>query len=389
MVKARVVRIENVDKAKEEIKKIGVYYKAIPFLYPKAVNICIKIENLSPWEAIIIKQEMLGKGGDVAVHKDVCRYTIEQSNILILGNINQYRRLIQKLQIQPFSLKEIGSEIKNIIDNIENSKFPYFVCKNYKVPIGGKTHKLGSMKIECKDLMTLEDEIEKLVVKAENFKHEIDILELHFIQDIEKSDSIVFLNKISTLINDIKACLNMPISIRASLKSIIETALNAGVDIISTEYEIESNITYQLASKHKSGIILNYCQQSTDLTEEDLIANILFELKREIKAANNSGINLESIMINPFDDGIRCEDIKNQLIILKNLKEFSTLGLPILFCINTESLIHYALYCGVNKLDALISLETLAVLNGAEVIKQSEGVESNNTLQFIDNLIRR
>ena len=70
----------------------------------KALFITMKIENVSPFAANIIKQEMLGKGGDVAVNS--VQLQRPDSDILIMEP-TQYNKLIYKLEMQPEALRRL------------------------------------------------------------------------------------------------------------------------------------------------------------------------------------------------------------------------------------------------------------------------------------------
>ena len=106
MVNARIIYIDNMHEAREEIRRIGVDASSIPWISPKALFITMKLENISTYAANIIKQEMLGKGGDAAVNRGVANFSVESSDILLMGTYSQYKRLVYKLGMQSGSLKK-------------------------------------------------------------------------------------------------------------------------------------------------------------------------------------------------------------------------------------------------------------------------------------------
>ena len=60
------ISIESLSDAKKEIKKIGSDPKSLDIMAPKAVFKVIKLEQVVLQDAIIIKQDMLSLGGEVA-----------------------------------------------------------------------------------------------------------------------------------------------------------------------------------------------------------------------------------------------------------------------------------------------------------------------------------
>ena len=122
MVNARIIYIDNMHEAREEIRRIGVDASSIPWLSPKALFITMKLENISTSGAKIIKQEMLGKGGDAAVNRGVANFSVESSDVLLMGTYSQYKRLVYKLGVQSGSLKKIADEIQRLLEGLEVGK---------------------------------------------------------------------------------------------------------------------------------------------------------------------------------------------------------------------------------------------------------------------------
>ena len=86
----------------------------------------IKIKNLKPQEATILKQAALALGFDAAVNRGVLDCTVESSDAIISGSFVQFKRLSQSIMRQPFRLKQLS---KLIIDAFSSQLKP-FVFKN-------------------------------------------------------------------------------------------------------------------------------------------------------------------------------------------------------------------------------------------------------------------
>lgn len=118
MKKPEVIHIKSISEAKSELQKIGVDKAGYRFLIPKAISFCIKLKDIKPIPANILKQEMLALGGDAAVNRGVITHKIEASDVLLIGNMDQYRRLIPKLKLQPFGLSGVAEEILKVLKEI-------------------------------------------------------------------------------------------------------------------------------------------------------------------------------------------------------------------------------------------------------------------------------
>jgi dihydropteroate synthase len=77
------------------VHPVGVQIMAL-----KAVYRLVKFEAVDPKTANIVKQEMLARGGEVAVADTVGKFEDKKTDIIIMGTLAQYVRLIRKLRRQ-------------------------------------------------------------------------------------------------------------------------------------------------------------------------------------------------------------------------------------------------------------------------------------------------
>ena len=71
-------------------------------------------------EAIIIKQEMLARGGDAAIPKLALRCDPRPEEIIVLGTLAQVSGLVNNLKAQPFRLPEIGKAIDTALKLLDD-----------------------------------------------------------------------------------------------------------------------------------------------------------------------------------------------------------------------------------------------------------------------------
>lgn len=106
------------EKIKTTMSAIGIPRETFNTFLEKAETFILLINDITPREATIIKQEMLGIGGDCAVPKDtVLNSTLVPTSVLVIGNKKQIKRLIKRLKVQPFDLFLIADKISDIIDS--------------------------------------------------------------------------------------------------------------------------------------------------------------------------------------------------------------------------------------------------------------------------------
>jgi dihydropteroate synthase len=107
----RIIDVRTLDDARKEIQKIGSDPKSIEIMAPKAISKVIKLENVLLQDAIIIKQDMLSIGGEVAVPKNTFELHDKTGDILVMGTIKQLHELVEKLDRHYPRLKNIAKEL--------------------------------------------------------------------------------------------------------------------------------------------------------------------------------------------------------------------------------------------------------------------------------------
>ncbi len=114
----RFVAIDSLAAARREIQKIGSDSGSIDIMAPKAVFKVIKLEEVMLQDAIIIKQDMLSLGGEVAIPREAFELKKNPAAILIMGTIAQLRELVGKLQRHYPRIQAIATELASVLEKI-------------------------------------------------------------------------------------------------------------------------------------------------------------------------------------------------------------------------------------------------------------------------------
>jgi dihydropteroate synthase len=113
------IDIKTIEEAKNQIRDIGSDPESIEIMAPKAILKIIRLNNVILQDAIIIKQDMLSLGGEVAVPKNTFKLHDKKGDILIFGTIKQLNDLIVKLNRHYPRLKKISKEISILIKDVK------------------------------------------------------------------------------------------------------------------------------------------------------------------------------------------------------------------------------------------------------------------------------
>jgi hypothetical protein len=112
------IPIESLSDARKEIQKIGSDPQSLDIMAPKAVFKVIKLEQVVLQDAIIIKQDMLSLGGEVAIPREAFELKKNPGAILVMGTVTQLGELVGKLQRHYPRIKEIATELAVLVQQI-------------------------------------------------------------------------------------------------------------------------------------------------------------------------------------------------------------------------------------------------------------------------------
>lgn len=98
MLIAEILSFDSLDEARKEIEKIDVNPVGVRIMALKSVFKVVRIKEVDPKTANIVKQEMLARGGEVALSRSVGEFETKPTDILVMGTLAQHLKLIKKLQ---------------------------------------------------------------------------------------------------------------------------------------------------------------------------------------------------------------------------------------------------------------------------------------------------
>jgi dihydropteroate synthase len=114
----RFISIDSLATAKKEIQHIGSDPKSLDIMAPKAVFKVIRLEQVMLQDAIIIKQDMLSLGGEVAIPRDAFELKKNTADILLMGTVAQLQQLVGKLQRHYPRIQVISLELAVLLETI-------------------------------------------------------------------------------------------------------------------------------------------------------------------------------------------------------------------------------------------------------------------------------
>ena len=107
------------------MRSIGTTAEGSQVMKKKMVLYNILLKNVTTTEALIIKQEMLARGGDAALPREAVSHEAENVYLMITGTSLQIERLIRKISHQVRKLPQIAFLLEELIKKNHDAVFKY------------------------------------------------------------------------------------------------------------------------------------------------------------------------------------------------------------------------------------------------------------------------
>src|SRR5208283_4363165 len=82
---ARVLSTHRIEELKAEMSNIGAEWPGVNRMARKAAHFVVKVHGLRTPAVLILKEEMLSKGGDCAIHRQAIISREERSDCILMG----------------------------------------------------------------------------------------------------------------------------------------------------------------------------------------------------------------------------------------------------------------------------------------------------------------
>lgn len=316
----KTIKNNEINEIKSELLKTGFDKNYLGSAILKHHFLTLKIQNLPPYVATIIKQTALSKSTDAAVHRNVLTNDIEKSDLIISGSIKQLKEIAKNLYNQPFNLKEIARLIENEINlNCKIKKISIMGILNItpdSFSDGGKYTDFKNATAHANKMIN--DGADIIDIGAESTRPGAKAVEPGI--EIERLKDIVLeLKK-----NGIK------ISVDTRNHKTAQKMIELGADIINDvsglEYDsqmidIIKNSNAQIVVMHSKGTpeTMDGLNNYQNMTDE--IYNMLY---KKIEFLQENGVDTERIII---DTGFGfAKNVEQNFELLKKIKEFNSLG---------------------------------------------------------------
>ena len=301
----RLVTINNYARAKSVIGQVvGASEGGQGIMQFKSVFFPILLDQVSDPAANILKQEMLSKGGECAIHRDALTHKTGKSTVLLTGTMKQYKGLMLKLKGQPFRLAQLAVELEQTLAALLGSYPRAMDCLHGPLTFDQRTLVMGIVNVTPDSFSDggQFNRVEAAVQHALQLAAEgADIIDIGGESTRPGSEVVSAEDELARIIPVIQALagqLTVPISVDTYKAEVGRQAMAAGAAMINDVWGFQREPELaQVAAEYDCPVILMHNQQGTEYG--DLLGEIISSLRRSIGIAEAAGVKAEKIIIDP------------------------------------------------------------------------------------------
>jgi dihydropteroate synthase len=385
--------VENKAEAMRAIASVGADEAGCNWMAPKAVHRLVMLEGVEPRQANIIKQEMLGKGGEAAVARGVVDNTVPETRVLLMGTLKQYGAFLAKLNSQPFGLAGLAGRIREVLAAQEGF-CPYGLrCRDKTLRLGERTLVMGILNVTPDSFSDGGSYFDRglAVERAKQMVADgADIIDLGgestkpgFTAVSEKEELDRVMPVLKRLVNEV----SVPVSIDTTKAAVARRALEAGAHIINDQWALRADPEMAgVVAEYRVPLVLMHNQKDTRY--RDLIGDMVEYFRESADMALEAGLPRENIIVDPgFGFGKTPEQ---NLEAVRRLKELRCLGFPVLLGTSRKSTIGKVLDLPVDqRLEGTAATVAVGIANGADIVRVHDVKEMVRVARMTDAIFGR
>ncbi len=361
-----------------EMSRMGVDPHGIGIMEEKGRLLLVKFDEIDIRAALILKQDMLSIGGDVALCRKAGSLEVKTTPALIMGTIGQVGELAEKIRKQAFGLRELGGALRDLLSNLESRPSFFVDGKNLleegNILVMGILNVTGDSFFDGGRFADAKAAVEHGFRMAQEGADIIDVggeSTRPGSRPIEEEEEA---RRVLPVISKLKAGGVKYISVDTTKALVAQKALEEGANIVNdiSGMNFEPAIRKVCAEAGASAVVMHTRGRPETMQEEtdcgDLLGEICAWLEDSMDEAVKEGIAPERICVDP---GIGFGKTAEQNFeLIARLGELRSLGRAVMVGASRKSFIGKATGAPVEeRLFGSLAAASCAVLEGADLVR--------------------
>lgn len=335
------VRISGIEDVKKACSKIGTDCGALAYLAPKSEMIHVYAESVDYRAANFLKQEMLSRGGDVAVAKHVIDGRTDYSDILIMGTEKQLLSLTDKMKaMNIWEIPELRGKLSAVMRNVKPREWEMTSPHGRKIILGRKTRLMAILNVTPDSFHEASRTDERgIIERAGKFLDEgAYILDVGAESTRPGASPVSESDEAGRLLPALRALRrefpDAIISVDTYKAGIARISADEGADIINdiSGFGFDSDMAGTVAALNIPYVLSHIEGTPSDMAGREGHENILGDMDRyfagKLAALEEAGVRRENVILDPgLGFGKSAGD---NFTVLKNAESLCVFGRPVM-----------------------------------------------------------
>ncbi len=393
------IKFRDARELAEALKALGADMRSLPFFDNRREIRSVYITDVDVRAANVIKQEMLSRGGDAAVHAHAVDCGVTESDVILFGTVKQISFLADKLETMPWwGFPDTVKVLREALASFSKKSATIDLPSGSSLAFGGRTLLMSIINLSDDSFHSESrtyGNVDVAVARAvEHAKDGADILDLGAESTrpgaarISESEEI---GRIMPVIREIRKILPlMPISVDTTREKVAKTALEAGADIINdiSGLTFEPGIARAVADHNAMLVIMHMRGTPETMGSMCIYSNLLKEINdffdEKIRTAISSGVDRAKIILDP---GVGfAKDYSQNLFLLRHLESFRIHSKPILIGASRKGSVGKATDSPdtAGRLEGTLAVSALCAWAGVDIIRVHDTKENKKAVMMAE-----
>jgi dihydropteroate synthase len=361
-------RIDSIPAAKETLRDAHVTTAGQWRMRGKAVHRIVKT-RVQPRQAQYLKEELLSLGGECAV-SGLDDQDRENLDVVMMGTLAQFKRLIEKLGGQPYGLSPFADELGETL-GIGTEPEP----RGY--PWEDGTAVMGILNVTPDSFHDGGefDEYDAAVDRAaELVEAGADIIDVGGESTRPGADPVPVAEEKARVVPVVEAIADTDalVSVDTRKAEVARAALDAGADILNDVSGLEDPEMRLVASEYDVPVIVMHSIETpvdpdSDIHYDDVVEDVIDALTERILLAEKAGLDRSQIIVDP---GLGFgKTAAESFELLGRIEEFRGLGCPILVGHSHKSMFELVGRGAEERYEPTVAATALAAERGADIVR--------------------
>ncbi|NOY85691.1 MAG: dihydropteroate synthase [Deltaproteobacteria bacterium] len=393
-LRPRILRLTP-EGVRDEMTRLGVDPEGSRIMQGKASHRLIRVDALDLRAALILKQDMLSLGGDVALRRDAAGLTIDRTPALIMGTSRQIGKLIKKLKGQPFGLGDLADSLAEVVKTLGPSR--RFVVNGRNLLEDGKTLVMGVLNVTKDSFSDGGRYIDPAAAVArglEMIREGADIVDVggeSTRPGADRVDPEMELSRVIPVIEELAGKGVPVISVDTTRALVAGKALASGASIINdiSGMSFDKRMKPVVGEAGASAILMHTRGRprtmQDNLTYDDLLAEVYSFLEGAVCQAEAAGTPRERLCVDP---GVGFgKNVAQNVELIARTGELRSLGTAVMVGVSRKSFIGSIIGTEVtDRLEGSVAAASAAVLSGADMVRVHDVAQTVKAVKVIDRI---